>query len=295
MIRPMEFPFFIYDGNIISKNEPLKAGCLLNRGLYYGDGFFDTQFIEVGKHIRNWEFHRKRLLESFRYMGLNIIEDVVFADKYRLLVEALLQKNDVQSSLKNIILRLQVWRKGGRGYFSDSKEASFLIECFEVPIQVEEKAVKSFQTPMSLRAGLSSTLKSSSSYPYVNIANETMGEAIILTDIDEHLLEGLNTSLFWINGDTLYAPKQTSELLVGVSRMALIQTCIDMGYSFKEHLLHSQEVHSQDVLFMTNAVNPFCVINEWNDEHLEIEPTFFNKLKEAFLETINRYSLELSC
>jgi|GEM_PF-2310195 branched-subunit amino acid aminotransferase/4-amino-4-deoxychorismate lyase len=289
----MDFPFLIYNGEVVSRNHPIPMESLLNRGLYYGDGFFDTQFLEDGLSIRNWEFHKNRLIHSFEQLGLKAIEALLDPAKYQKMIAELAQKNEFHFSKTSSILRIQCWRLGGRGYMSRSSEVAYLIECFEAPISKKDVKVSTYTLANSLRAGIPSTLKSSSAYTYVRIANETEGETVVLVDSQKNALEGLNTSLFWIRGNTLFAPKQTDHLLMGVSRMFLTQLCEDHGYLFEEKSLSLNEIAQQDVVFLSNAIYPFCVITKWDQLKLPVHAAFLDEIKDAYSKTTKKYSLDI--
>lgn len=290
----MAFPYLIHNGRIVSKSHPIPIESLINRGLYYGDGFFDTQFLIDGKSIRNWYFHQKRLLASFENMGLTPITALVEAEKYQQLIGELMQKNELKRANCNHIIRIQCWRNGGRGYACANKDASYLVECISLKENIlQEIAVTSFALPKPIRAGLPNNLKSSSAYQYVQVANRHKDVAIILLDEQQNALESLNASIFWVKEDRLYVPEQTDDLLFGVSRMVFTELCQSQNNPIIESSLALADIQSQNLIFLANAVNPFCVINKWDNHTLPAESMFFEQLKKNYLEFSNKYSLEI--
>lgn len=284
----------IYNGNIVSKSHKIPIESLLNRGLYYGDGFFDTQLLIKASSIRNWHFHQKRLSASFEKMGLMPIAALVELEKYQQLIGELVKKNELNKANCNHIIRIQCWRNGGRGYACENTEASYLVECISLQEKMQQEiAVTSFSVPKPIRAGLPNTLKSSSAYQYVQAANQHKDSAIILLDEQKNALEAVNASIFWIKERRLYAPEQTDNLLYGISRMVLNDLCQSQNTPIIESSLSVADIQTQDLIFLANAVNPFCVINNWDNQTLTTESLFFEELKKSYIEFSNKYSLEI--
>lgn len=290
----MEFPYIIFNGKLVSKTDSIPISSLLNRGMYYGDGFFDTQFVVGGRYLRNWKFHQKRLIGSFEDLGLEPIEWLIDPSKYQSLVSNLIKKNQTTSNgLSDLVLRIQCWREGGRGYKSESSESSFIIECFKAPDVKDSCSIKSQLINYPIRAGYAPILKSSSAYNYIKIANQNQEKSIVITDSNGNILEGLNASIFWIKGQMLFAPEQVDQVLQGVSKMSLEKLCEDFNLNFMVSSLSNSNILTQEVIFLSNAVQPFCTITKWDQHILPTESDFYQELKTLFYNNIKLHSLDI--
>ncbi len=78
-------------------------------------------------------------------------------------------------------------------------------------------------------------------------------EAIMLTN-DGHVCEGSGENIFLITGDTLVTPATSDNILVGITRAAVIQIARDqLGLATVERSIDRSELYSADECFMTGT------------------------------------------
>jgi branched-chain amino acid aminotransferase len=78
-------------------------------------------------------------------------------------------------------------------------------------------------------------------------------EAIMLTN-DGHVCEGSGENIFLVSGDTLVTPSTSDNILVGITRAAVIQIAREqLGIATVERSIDRSEVYSSDECFMTGT------------------------------------------
>jgi branched-chain amino acid aminotransferase len=78
-------------------------------------------------------------------------------------------------------------------------------------------------------------------------------EAIMLTN-DGHVCEGSGENIFLVSGDTLVTPSTSDNILVGITRAAVIQIAREqLGIATVERSIDRSELYSADECFMTGT------------------------------------------
>ena len=180
---------------------------VLDRGLAYGDGFFETMLWdsngkdkeEIG--VEFWNRHLKRIIKGCKLMKINIPgEQEIFNQRNKILFKS--KANGVESGLLKLIITRGV---GGRGYkFEKNMKANLIFLSFEKP-QLELKnyesgvRVRLCKTKLSINKNLSG-LKHLNRLDSVLARSEWEDDSFegIFVDSEKNIIEGTMTNIFFI-------------------------------------------------------------------------------------------------
>lgn len=267
---------------IISWNE-LKATDLnlLKRGIYYGDGFFETMRWHHDKPLF-WEYHKQRIEKTASILSLPLPYP---ADM--LLLE--LQKH-VQPNIPNQRLRLSFVRTGDGFYTPKQNGLTILVEFTALPetgyTWQENPFVIGISSIKKLRHPLS-TLKLLSAENYVMAALEAKknnwNEAILLNDAG-NVCEAISHNIFIVKQDAVITPSLQEGCLQGIMRSVVIQLCKDYKISITERSISYNELNDADEMFLTNVISGIRSVSTVNQKTLKNDLTKF--IFQKLLQTI---------
>jgi branched-subunit amino acid aminotransferase/4-amino-4-deoxychorismate lyase len=222
-----------------------------NRGLAFGDGFFET-LIFSDQRLRLAADHAARMQQAAAMLYLALPAPLATAEA----LAATLTRLAVANHLPAARLRLQVWRSGGGRYTPPTDAAEWLAtaEPF-VPddshIGVADFAheTQSIYSPLSFCKGPQAWL-------YVRAAHERQKrrlDEIILCDAAGHVAEAGAAAIFWLKNDVLYTPALASGCVAGVRRAAVLRQAQRQGASCEEGLFRPHELLAADTVFTANV------------------------------------------
>ena len=218
-----------------------------DRGLQYGDGLFETLTIHNGKPVF-LTAHLERLTNACQRL------QIPAPDKNQLIAEIQqLTQHAKQAVLKIIITR----GSGGRGYRQpDNIQATRILSLHpfpEYPASYQQQGITArFCTT---RLGLNPTL---AGMKHLNRLEQVLARAEwtdnsiqegIMLDINDKVIEGTMSNLFYSKNQQLYTAKLTHSGIAGIIRAMIIrhETVI-------EHTFDTAELLSADEVFVCNSV-----------------------------------------
>ena len=110
----------IHNGLLMAENELGLA--LPNRGLLFGDGFFETLIFADGR-LRYAAGHHARMVAAAAALHLALPAALVSAET----LEATLNELAAANALPVARLRLQLWRGGGGRYTPPTEAVEWLV------------------------------------------------------------------------------------------------------------------------------------------------------------------------
>ncbi len=253
-----------------------------NRGLMYGDGCFETLRSFSGNFLA-FDAHIQRLHQSMLY--LNLISDIQKDDFYSV-IQSLLQINSL--ALTDAIVRIQIWRRGGRGYVIDESGSDCLIQVSPVSDSKESVRLHVAKTPVIPSIALRRSTKLSNGLNYILAGQEAVkhlaDDAILLT-LDGYVSETTSSNLFWGIGDILFTPSTDCDLLHGITRNLLIKAIRrSRTIELEEKSYRLEHLLNADFVFVTNAVHGLIPVSD-------IDGTFFSVSNQNFLTIKKQWEL----
>ncbi len=241
----------LYNGALV-----VEAGFglpLPNRGLAFGDGFFETLVFAAGR-LRLAADHLARMQQTAAALYLTLPEALATAEALEATLARLAQANGLPAAR----LRLQLWRAGGGRYTPTTDTADWLAtaEPFAAdksPIAKADFALEthSVYSPLSFCKGPQAWL-------YVRAAHEREQrglDEIILCDTHGHVAEAGAAAIFWMKDGVLFTPSLASGCVAGVRRAQVLRAARAAGMDCREGLFWQEELLAADAAFTANAAS----------------------------------------
>jgi branched-chain amino acid aminotransferase len=230
---------------------PTAALPLPNRGLTFGDGFFET-LIYSNNQLRLATGHAARMQQAAAALYLTLPAPLATAEALAATLARLAGANGLPAAR----LRLQVWRGGGGRYTPPGSAAEWLAtaEFFapdDPPIGRADFAreTQSIYSPLSFCKGPQAWL-------YVRAAHERQRrrlDEIILCDAAGHVAEAGAAAIFWLKNNTLYTPALASGCVAGVRRAEVLRQARASGIPCEEGLFPVAAVLAAEAVFTANV------------------------------------------
>tara|TARA_Y100000591_G_scaffold11419_1_gene8885 strand:+ start:99 stop:989 length:891 start_codon:yes stop_codon:yes gene_type:complete len=235
-----------------------------DRGLAYGDGFFETMlwdsFVEKNETnvgVEFWLRHLRRIKDGCQLMQINLPFDEEIIRQRNLILKASLKEK--KSGLLKMIVTRGV---GGRGYkFERNMIPTIIFLSLPKPKVKKEYfkqgvVVKICKTQLSKNTNLFG-------YKHLNRLDSVLARSEwedknifegIFVDSKRNILEGTMTNIFFVHEKTLITPPIIDSGINGVMR----QVIIDKAKFFFDKLviqkINLRDVEKFDQMFLTNSV-----------------------------------------
>ena len=235
-----------------------------DRGLAYGDGFFETMLWdsleeknETNVGVEFWLRHLRRIKDGCQLMQINLPFDEEIIRQRNLILKASLKEK------KSGLLKMVVTRGvGGRGYkFERNMIPTIIFLSLPKPKVKKEYfkqgvVVKICKTQLSKNTNLFG-------YKHLNRLDSVLARSEwedknifegIFVDSKKNILEGTMTNIFFVHEKTLITPPIIDSGINGVMR----QVIIDKAKFFFDKLviqkINLRDVEKFDQMFLTNSV-----------------------------------------
>ena len=227
---------------------------ILDRGLQYGDGVFETVAYRNGR-AEFLEQHLTRLFTSCQLLAIDFKQH----DELRAELTSVCQHlNDQKAVIKITVTR----GEGTRGYFSDNKALpTRIIAIYPYPKHPEHYQtggviLRFCEQPLSINSRLAG-IKHLNRLEQVLARNEWDDPDIaegIMSDDEDNIIEGTMSNIFIVESDKLVTPVVTRAGIAGVIRAQVIQLATISGMSVQEGVITRKALAEADEVFVCNSV-----------------------------------------
>jgi branched-subunit amino acid aminotransferase/4-amino-4-deoxychorismate lyase len=238
---------------LLFNNTLLPAATLPlpNRGLAFGDGFFET-LVFTGGRLRYAASHLARMQRAAAALYLTLPTALATPEA----LEATLAGLATANSLATARLRLQLWRTGGGRYTptTDAPEWLATAEPF-VPDDAPLWRVDFAHDTYSISSPLS-FCKGPQAWLYVRAAHERQQrglDELILCDAAGHVAEAGAAAIFWVKDKVLFTPSLASGCVAGVRRAELLRAARAQGLECQEGLFKPAALLAAEAAFTANV------------------------------------------
>ena len=255
---------------------PTVALPLPNRGLAFGDGFFETLIFAAGR-LRLAPDHLARMQQAATALYLTLPAALATAEALETTLARLAQANVLPAAR----LRLQLWRAGGGRYTPTTDAAEWLAtaEPFatdDSPVATADFALKthSIHSPLSF-------CKGPQAWIYVRAAHERQRrglDEIILCDAAGHVAEAGAAAIFWERDGVLFTPALASGCVAGVRRAQVLRAARAAGVECREGLFAREELLAADAIFTAN-VAAVRAVRQVSSAHYDFQSLSFTALQ----------------
>lgn len=245
--------------------------AVLDRGLQYGDGVFETiAFIHGAAPL--WNRHMARLSAGCKSLGLPR------QDAGRLALEAsqLLQADDALTG-KHVIKIIITRGEHGSAYFPREGDATRILYVRDWPQRVAQQDSEGIvlhrcQTRLATGSPLAG-LKTLNRIEQVIAAAETRAAGFhegLLCDADGFIVEALMSNLFWLKRGVLYTPLLDRCGVSGVMRAEVIEQAEYFGMRVHEVRETPEILESAQAIFLSNALG-LTVVREFAGRLMDVD------------------------
>ncbi len=224
---------------------------LPNRGLAFGDGFFET-LIFSNQELRLAADHAARMQQAAAALYLRLPAPLATAEALATTLGGLAAVNHLPAAR----LRVQLWRSGGGRYTPPTDAAEWLAtaEPFapdDAPIGGADFAhdTQSIYSPLSFCKGPQAWL-------YVRAAHERQQrglDEILLCNSAGQVAEAGAAAIFWLKNNVLYTPALASGCVAGVRRADVLRRAAALGLRCQEGLFPIRDLLAADAVFTANV------------------------------------------
>lgn len=230
-----------------------------DRGLYYGDGLFETLAVIDGK-IPLWQKHLARLAHGCRRLKLSCPDQKILFTEARLLAET-----QTRAILKIIITRGQ----GGRGYaLPDTQQATRILQLHDWPDLPEaywRQGVRVIYCRQQLaQQPVLAGIKHLNRLEQVLARSEWQDDTIqegLLCDSHGDIIEAVSHNIFMLKDEHFITPDLQHCGVAGVMRDYVLNWLRKHDYSINMRRLDKTMLQDADAVFLCNSVHgiwPIC-------------------------------------
>lgn len=229
--------------------DELRLG--LNRGLYYGDGFFETIRAEFGEPLL-FNFHTDRVKKACEFFKLSFPKN--FQNKLYNQIIDLLKKNEQEEIAK---VRVQFFRNGFGTYTPQSDEFSYIIESKKLEINRNKVLSAIIFHEQRLENSPIRNFKTSNALPYVfaaDFASQNNKDLALLLNQNDEICEFQHSNIFFQLGNKIITPSLNSPCVDGVMRRKLILDFKKKGFELIERKINISELNTFEKCFASNSL-----------------------------------------
>ena len=276
-----------------------KEICVLDRGLAYGDGVFETMIwhkfdSKPGYGVEFWDMHLKRMMNSCDNLRINKPSNqIINLYRSKVILKA------IKSGMNRGILKILITRgSGGRGYkFDNTLKPNIIFLIFPIVDNSGIKATKGVnlkicQKKLSKNFFLAG-MKHLNRIDSVMLRNEWSGNNFfegIITDENDNVIEGSMSNIFMIYNKNLVTPKIDSYGINGIIRQVILKKFNNYFKNVKETKFKLDFLMKADGIFICNSLIKILPVKKVGDKKFVI-PEIIMHLKEILEDKDN---LEIS-
>jgi 4-amino-4-deoxychorismate lyase len=254
---------------ILLNGQPESDISVLDRGLQYGDGLFETMAYKQGQ-ILLFDLHLKRLQQDCQRLSIHLDMDLLSKELTTF----------CQQLTEDCVIKLLISRgQGGRGYKpADNMSATRIISSHPLPNYPSQNQQGIAAMVCQTRLGVSPVLAgmkhlnrleqvlASAELTKQNIASEGL-----MLNADDELIEGTFTNLFLVKQGQLYTSALDNSGVAGVMRQTIIEQAQQQGTQVVVTQLKLEDLKTADELFICNSLIGIWPVHEISDSELQFQ------------------------
>ncbi|HEY4286241.1 MAG TPA: aminotransferase class IV [Puia sp.] len=243
-----------YNGVHYPAGQPLLTAD--NRGFRYGDGLFETMFVQ-GSRIRLEEYHFDRLLSGMALLDFEV--PPFFAKKLKEEMRTVCEANGLSATVAARV-RLVVFRGESSLSGPPDRFPNYIIQSWPLPAAHEPAgsglAIDIF--PDGRKAcDVLSNLKSNNFLLYILAAHYAKKQGLddcLVLNSQNRVADSTIANLFYIRQGQFYTPPLSEGAVAGVMRRHLLEALPLAGYVVHQVPVSPEDLLAADEVFLTNAL-----------------------------------------
>lgn len=262
-----------FERNILVNGEYSENFPVMDRGLHYGHGLFETIAIKQGQ-CQHWDRHMTRLIKGCSQLSMTPPDLSLL---YKEATQLSAQADQIGQAVLKIIYTCG---SGGRGYRTpDETQSNRLIILSEWPDYPDTNT----QTGIVLRlcetrlssnpalAGLKHLNRLEQVLARSEWSDPDIAEGLML-DGHGQVIEGTMSNLFFVKNDTLCSPELTQSGVKGIMRDYVLELAEKLGIHTYIDDFTPADVFQANEVFLTNSLIGIWPVNKI----LSDEPVRYN-------------------
>jgi len=240
----------------------MESFSAYDRGLQYGDGFFETFTIDQHAPLC-WFAHWQRIEKSCQRLQLPL------PDESKLYHTALEKCQGIERGILKLIMTRG---EGGRGYQPPEKTHPTLLfltypwadyppDYFHTGITLTVCETRLAHQP--LLAGIKHLNRLEQVLARQELSQISTAQEGIVLNYAEELVECTMSNLFWRKGECVYTPSLHNAGVAGVMRELILATLTTWNIPYKEGCYTLEALEQADEIFICNSV-----LGIWSVRHI---------------------------
>ena len=259
---------------------------LENRGLKYGDSFFETIKCYMGQPLY-WEDHYFRIASSFLITKMKQPSNFNI-DTFKELIESLLKENNLNSNSARV--KITFFRNSSGYYYPNANNSCYIIESDLLKANLYQLDNKGLNIALYkenyISKGPLSNIKSNNRL--INVmssiyARENNYDDILLINYNNHIVESSKGNIFIVdNSDNIITPPLEDGCINGVLRNVLLS---DEKYQILEKSITFSDLMNAKEVFISNVIIGLCWVYRLGNKvyNKNISSNIINDLNQKFL------------
>ena len=256
-----------YAGKFVKKDE--LSISIKNRGLRYGDAFFETIKCNMGRPLF-WEDHYFRMAGTFCVLKMEPPPEFEI-DRMKSIIQNLLIQNSLH--LASARVRITFFRSGEGYYLPKTNNPSFFIETEELFNPKYQLNPKGLNVALYKENYVSSNILSNikSNNKLVNIlasiyAQEHICDDCILLNQDSNIVESISGNVFLVLNNMIITPTLDDGCVDGVMRRILLK---NNSLNIKEQKISILNLFNAEEVFFTNVISGIKWVSQIKNHRYE--------------------------
>ena len=236
---------------------------VFDRGLSYGDGFFETMIWKKTNNqdvffVEFWRRHLKRLSNGCKMLDINLPPEIILEKYTDKIIKRAIKLGYHSGVLKIIVTR----GSGGRGYkYEENMIPTIILIISAMPIYSEKNLLKGVnvkfcKTKMSNNINIAG-FKHLNRLDSVLARSEWTKKEIfegLITDSQNNVIEGTMTNIFTLTNNILYTPIINEIGIKGIMREIVIEKFGNYFRDIVQCELSKEQLLNSESVFLTNSV-----------------------------------------
>jgi 4-amino-4-deoxychorismate lyase len=270
---------------LINGRRGEEAVHILDRGLHYGDGLFETLAVRDGC-AQLWAAHAERLLTGCRRLRLPPPDITQLENTVREFCAGY-----ACATLKILLTR----GSGARGYRIDhhTTQPTLALLLYHAPVYApshwrEGVAVRYCKMRLAMQPALAG-IKHLNRLEQVLARDEWQDADIaegLMLDREGQVVCGTASNVFIVRADHLHTPALDSCGVAGVMRARILEAAASAGFAAQEAQLRPEDLQNADEVFLSNSLFGIWPVRRIDDVSFKPGP-----LARRFIATLGGFSL----
>lgn len=250
-----------------------KAGSttsVLDRGLNYGDGLFETMRLVDGA-VRHLDRHLERLLAGCRSLGMPAIDERPLRREIDTIARA-----QADGALKLVVTR----GVGQRGYRAAGAELPVRILSWS-PVRPADEAASKAGVRLRVCVTRASENAALAGLKHLNRLDNVLARSEwsdpevaegLMLDSRDRVVGGTMSNVFAVRSQILRTPRIERAGVRGVMRTLVVDAARDLGIAIEECELSTADIAAADEIFLTNAIIGLWPVRQFELRALPVGP-----------------------